>query len=212
MDFSVEKVLSEKRGFLSPVVELVRFRNTDWVAKYYSKKNPIEIIAGGIIIQHEYNILKILQGIEGVVDAVKINQLTLLTRYIPGKDLAGFKQSELDDNIYYKLCDLLNSIHSRDVVHLDLRQRRNVIISKNAEPYIIDFASAIHIGKKSIFSWILEPLKFIDKSGLLKLKNRYFPHLVTNSDREFLRRYNSIRKLWLLKPLKLKQRDVAWKK
>jgi hypothetical protein len=40
-------------------------------------------------------------------------------------------------------------------------------------------------------------LRWVDYGGLLKLKKRVSPSLMTDEELDFLRRFNRIRKLWI---------------
>jgi len=71
-------------------------------------------------------------------------------------------------------------------------------ISEEGKPYIIDFNSSFSFGEKGFFRRFLFPaLRWVDYGGLLKLKERVFPLLMTPEEVSFLKRYNKLRKLWI---------------
>ena len=83
-------------------------------------------------------------------------------------------------------------MHARGVVHLDLRQRKNILIAGD-RPWLIDFANAMK-GK------LTAKLRGIDESALLKFKQRNWPHLITDDDREALKSHKFLRKFWIFSP------------
>jgi hypothetical protein len=83
-------------------------------------------------------------------------------------------------------------MHARGVVHLDLRQRKNILIA-GEQPWLIDFANAWK-GK------LTAKLRAVDESALLKFKERNWPHLVTDADREAIKSHKFLRKFWIFSP------------
>jgi hypothetical protein len=95
------------------------------------------------------------------------------------------------------------------VVHLDLRQKKNVLIADaDRRPYIIDFANAVRVD--GALRLLGEKLMAVDVGGLLKFKARFFPHLLTSPDRAALKRQASLRKWWIFSPHTVRERDVVW--
>ena len=83
-------------------------------------------------------------------------------------------------------------MHGRGVVHLDLRQKKNIVVAGD-RPYLVDFANALQ-GR------LTGKLRAIDVSVLLKFKQRNFPLLVTDEDREVLKNHKFLRKFWIFSP------------
>jgi serine/threonine protein kinase len=93
---------------------------------------------------------------------------------------------------------VLREIHSRGVVHLDLRHKGNILLSEKGEPFLIDFNSSFSFGRKGFFRFFLFPLlRWVDYGGLLKLKERVSPALMTPEERTLLKRFNLLRRLWI---------------
>jgi RIO-like serine/threonine protein kinase len=83
-------------------------------------------------------------------------------------------------------------MHERGVVHLDLRQRKNILVDGD-RPWVIDFANALR-GR------LASKLAGVDESALLKWKQRNWPHLVTDADRASLKKHKFLRKFWIFTP------------
>jgi len=81
-------------------------------------------------------------------------------------------------------------MHARDVVHLDLRQKKNILVDARQRPWLIDFGAAMR-GR------LTAKLRGVDESALLKFKQRNWPHLVTDADREALKSHKFLRKFWI---------------
>jgi RIO-like serine/threonine protein kinase len=191
---TLPRILRDKGGFLSPVVSVVDDKGRAAVLKDYRTKNAVTRgLLAPILVRREYAILKRLEGIPGIPRAYAIvGKMALLIEYIEGKTLNKFKPGELPDLIYERLCETVRAMHGRGVVHLDLRQKKNIVVAGD-RPYLVDFANALK-GR------LTRQLRAVDESGLLKFKQRNFPHLVTDGDREVLKSHKFLRKFWIFSP------------
>lgn len=190
-------VLRDKGGFWSPVVSRVEYEGKPAVLKDYRGKN---IVTRGLLaprmVKHEYEILRALEGIRGIPRAYKIlEKRALLMEFVEGRTINKFKAGELPDDVYHRLVAVVHEMHDRGVVHLDLRQRKNILIAADGQPYLLDFVNALE--KKGAVRAIWEKLVGVDESGLLKFKERNFPHLLTEHDRERLAKHKFLRKFWI---------------
>ncbi len=188
------RVLRDKGGFLSPVVSVVDHDGRPAVLKDYRGKNAVTrgLIAPSLV-KREYAVLRHLEGIPGIPKAYAVvEKRALLLEYIEGKTINKFKAGDLPDRVYLRLVDLVRAMHERGVVHLDLRQRKNILIA-GEQPWLIDFANAMK-GKMT------SRLRSIDESALLKFKQRNWPHLMTDADREALKSHKFLRKFWIFSP------------
>ena len=185
------RVLRDKGGFLSPVVSVVDHEGRPAVLKDYRRKNPLTRgLLAPSLVKREFSVLRHLEGIPGIPKAYAIlDKRALLLEYIEGKTINKFRAGELPDGVYLRLVDLVRAMHERGVVHLDLRQRKNILIA-GEQPWLIDFANALK-GR------LTAALRAIDVSALLKFKQRNWPHLMTDVDREALRNHKFLRQFWI---------------
>lgn len=186
------RVLRDKGGFLSPVVSVVDHDGRPAVLKDYRGKN---VLTRGLLaprlVKGEFDILRRLEGIPGIPRAYAIlDKRALLLEYIEGATLGKFKAGELPDSTFDLLRDTVRAMHERGVVHLDLRQKKNILIDAQKRPWLIDFGAAMK-GR------IASKARGVDESALLKFKGRNWPHLMTDADREALKSHRFLRKFWI---------------
>ena len=67
----------------------------------------------------------------------------------------------------------VEDLHALGIVHLDLRSRRNILISNFGQPFLIDFGNALYIGRGWLSRRILVPaIAWIDDSAIAKFRSR----------------------------------------
>ena len=188
------RVLRDKGGFLSPAVSVVDHQGRPAVLKDYRGKNAVTRgLLAPRLVRREYDVLKQLEGIPGIPEAYAIvEKRAILLEYVEGKTLNKFQAGELPDRVFERLSETVRAMHRRGVVHLDLRQRKNILVAGD-RPWVIDFANALK-GK------VAAKLAGVDESALLKWKQRNWPHLVTDGDREALKKHRFLRKFWIFTP------------
>ena len=188
------RVLRDKGGFLSPAVSVVDHEGRPAVLKDYRGKNAFTRgLLAPALVKREFAVLRHLEGVPGIPRAFAIiDRRALLLEYIEGKTLNKFKAGELPDRVFDRLCETVRAMHARGVVHLDLRQRKNILIA-GEQPWLIDFANAMK-GR------LTARLRAVDESALLKFKQRNWPHLMTDADREALKSHKFLRKFWIFSP------------
>ena len=204
----VIEVIKDK-SILTPTVKLILHKGKKVIWKDYSDR-PVWVRKtwGDVMVNNEFAILSRLQGIKGIPNAIRKTHNGLLIEYIEGKFLNKFSAGELPYTLIGKLEGLIAEIHKRCVVHLDLAQRKNILITDNFNPYIIDFANALYLRPNMALSrTFFDYLRLIDKGSLLKFKNRYFPDKMTAEDKKYLKRFWAIRKWWFLSPKTFRARD-----
>jgi len=187
----IARVLRDKGGFLSPVVSVVDHQGRPAILKDYRPKNAVTRgLLAPRLVRREFDVLRHLEGIPGIPRALAtVEKRAILMEYIEGLTLNKFKAGELPDRVFERLAETVHAMHRRGVVHLDLRQRKNVLVAGD-RPYVIDFANALR-GR------LAARLTAVDESALLKWKLRNWPHLMTDADREALKQHRFLRKFWI---------------
>jgi RIO-like serine/threonine protein kinase len=149
------------------------------------------------LIHKEWKIYTRLKGTPGVPEPVeRIDRFAFAMEFVPGKPVQ--RGDALPSTFFSGLERILGDIHSRGVVHLDLRHKGNILISDRGEPFLIDFNSSFYFKEKGLLRRYLFPLlRWVDHGGLLKIKERVSSSSMTPEEINFLRRFNRVRKLWI---------------
>ena len=149
------------------------------------------------LIQKEWKIYSRLKGMKGIPQPIeRIDRFAFAMEFIPGRPLS--RREALPSSFFSDLEQVLREVHGRGVVHLDVRHKGNVLFSERGEPFLIDFNSSFAFKEKGFFRRYLFPvLRWVDDGGLLKLKERISPSLMTAEELAFLKRFNRLRKLWI---------------
>ncbi|NWG01480.1 MAG: hypothetical protein HXY44_01330 [Syntrophaceae bacterium] len=149
------------------------------------------------LIQKEWKIYSRLIGMKGIPHPIeRIDRFAFCMEFISGRPLS--RGENLDPSFFSHLKQVLQEIHARGVVHLDLRHKGNILISELGEPFLIDFNSSFAFKKQGVLRRYLFPLLcWIDHGGFLKLKERISPSSMTSEERAFLKQFNRFRKLWI---------------
>jgi RIO-like serine/threonine protein kinase len=149
------------------------------------------------LIHKEWKIYSRLKGIKGIPQPVeRIDLFAFAMEFVPGKPIQ--RQEPLPPFFFGELERVLRNVHERGVVHMDLRHKGNILVSEEGDPYLIDFNSSFAFKEKGFLRRYLFPLlRWIDYGGLLKLKKRIAPTLLTSEELTFLKRFERLRKLWI---------------
>jgi serine/threonine protein kinase len=155
---------------------------------------------GSWLIEKEYRIYRRLPGCPGVPRLHgRPDRWSILVEYVEGESLRLNDPRLRDPAFFHRVCRLVEAIHARGVVHLDLRHRGNIIIAKDGQPYVIDFNGSFYLGGNPLARRLLPWLKEVDSFGLLKLKHSVTPDLLTEEEKARLRWFRVVRRFWVLK-------------
>ena len=150
-----------------------------------------------LAIRREWKVYSRLVGVRGIPGgAGRIDRFAFALEFIPGKAIQ--RDEALPRSFFVDLGRILKEVHERGVVHLDLRHKGNILASDEGEPFLIDFNWSLAFERKGFLYHVLFPLlKWVDKGGFLKLKQRVTPSSMTPEELRFLHRFNRIRKIWI---------------
>jgi RIO-like serine/threonine protein kinase len=123
----------------------------------------------------------------------RIDAFALAFEWVPGRDFGKCPRGSLGVATFDRLAATVAEMHRRGVVHLDLRQRRNVLVDEGGVPRVIDFSSALVLRPGG---WRMRRLAAVDVSGVLKYKRRFLPDSLTGDERARLRRVERWRRWW----------------
>jgi serine/threonine protein kinase len=149
------------------------------------------------LIHKEWRIYSRLAGLKGIPHPVgRIDRFAFAMEFIPGRSI--LRGEPLPPSFFSALEGVLREVHSRGVVHLDLRHKGNILVSEKGEPFLIDFNSSFAFKENRFLRRYLFPLlRWVDYGGLLKLKKRISPSSMTPEELAFLKRFDRLRRLWV---------------
>lgn len=184
----------KKRRLYGPDVHLVQREGHTLVEKTY-RERPLPVrVAGRLLVKWETFIYSKLEGVPGIPSVVPgSDPYTLTTTFMGGHNLKT--RERVPDAAYFRDLEILiDAVHDRGVIHLDMRNRRNYGMDDRGEPYLVDFASSIYLPWKGIM-W--KALCGIDRMGYLKVKAKLNPGLLTDDDRRGYTCGERLSRLWL---------------
>lgn len=163
----------------------------------YHKNLFYRFTIGPLLIKKEWNIYQRLSGIKGIPKVFgRIDRFAFSMEYIQGREIR--RNDNLPNSFFNALEKTIEEIHSRGVVHLDLRHKGNILVNEEGNPFLIDFNSGFYFKEKGFFRRLLFPIfAKIDYGGFLKLKKRVSPLLMTAEEISFLKKIDRWRRLWI---------------
>ncbi len=159
------------------------------VKDYHQKGFLVKLLFGRWLINREFKIYKKLQGIKGIPNVYNLlDKDAFILEYIEGKDCSHFNQGSLSEEFFIKLKALIDAIHSRGVVHCDLKKRMNIIITPSGQPFLVDFATGFAKGKRFnfIWNWFYKQFYEDDLKAIAKLKKKTAPELLSKEEEDNL--------------------------
>jgi RIO-like serine/threonine protein kinase len=192
------QVLSKGR-WANADLYLCRHDGVDWVVKDFLQCSPlVRATWGRIMIRREYAALEKMKGMSGVPhEPFLLDHFALCYRYIEGKTLRDTPPEEIKEDYFFRLEDLVNRMHALNVVHLDIRNRKNIIVDAAGEPALLDFQNCISL--RHVPRFLHNLLKDIDLSGAYKYWEKYKPESLDGIRKEKLDAMNRKRQFWPFK-------------
>jgi hypothetical protein len=152
-------------------------------------------------IRREASIYRRLSGVGGVPRYYgRIGKNAMAIEFIKGERISQWKRRELPPALFARLWALIQEIHSRGVVHIDLRKRDNILINASGEVFIIDFNASFRFDPGSRGErWLFPALRKIDHFGFLKWKSTLAPGQLSEAERSYFQRMTFLRRFWIFK-------------
>lgn len=170
-----------------------------WVIKDFAPCPPfIRRTWGRLIARREYQAFMKLKGIPGIPSAAfMLDDYAVCYRYIAGRTLKETPPEAVSPDFFLKLENLVTRMHERHLVHLDIRNRRNILVTEAGEPSLLDFQTSLHLEHMPRFLGNL--LKDVDLSGVYKNWNNTQPETLDAGRKARLITLNKKRSFWLFK-------------
>jgi predicted Ser/Thr protein kinase len=175
-------------------------------------------LLGRWLLSREFAFYQKLSGVNGVPEPYKkIDRDGFIFEYVEGVPLSHFsKDAPVPPSFFDSLEDLVREIHSRGVVHSDLKHKKNILVYENNQPYLIDFgaswsaSSSWNLPKR----WLYSQFQQIDLNAVSKIRNRFVHGNPCLKDHENLVRCNLMERCsrlyqWIYRALSRKHK---WKR
>jgi hypothetical protein len=182
-------------------VSLFHHKSGDWIVKDFSGVNPLVRWTWCIfMVRRELRALHRLRGLRGIPrDAFRLGRFALAYRFTPGAPIGKADPKLMTPEFFKALESLVNEMHARGIVHLDMRYSRNVLVGDDGLPTLLDFQSYARL--ELVPRFLHQLLKDIDLSGAYKHWNKKQPGTMGPEREELMARLNRLRRFWFLKGL-----------
>jgi len=157
----------------------------------------VRAVYGRVVLRREERALSALAGAPGVPRLLgRIDRDALAIEYVDAEPL----RRQLGPERLRRACAALgarvDALHARGVAHLDLRQKRNVLVTAEGDVYLVDFESAFVLARRGWRGLLLRLLAPFDRAAVLKFRARYAPDLLSDAERARARRQRWLGRLW----------------
>jgi RIO-like serine/threonine protein kinase len=193
------ELLSRGR-WANAVLTLHRHGDATWVVKDFRPRSfLLRNTIGRFLVRREVRVLRRLAGLQGVAqDAFRLDAHALAYRFVPGVTLNQADLGARAPQFFAALERLLQQVHVRaGVLHLDVRNARNVLVSERGDPVLLDFQS--HLSTRWMPDGMRRFAERFDLAGVYKHWARRSPESFDEERARVLARMNRWRRLWPLR-------------
>jgi hypothetical protein len=179
---------------------LVRGPDGPVVVKDYAERGFfLRHVIGPFLVNREIQAYRRLEGIRGIPRFLgRVDRHAFVLEFVDGRTFSARERGRLDGAFFSQMEETVRGMHARGIVHCDLRQRTNVLITPQEEPVILDFAASARLGRGRWSQRFLVPLlSWVDRGGILKMKIRVAPSTLTLQERRSARILRWLGRLWL---------------
>jgi predicted Ser/Thr protein kinase len=150
---------------------------------------------GRRVLRREERALAALAGVAGIPGLLgRIDRDALALEFVDAEPIRRDLEAGRLHRACEQLAERIAAMHARGVVHLDLRQKRNVLVDARGDVTLVDFQSAWVLRPGSIGVRLLAPF---DRSAVLKYRWRYAPELLDEAERRRARRSERLGRFWI---------------
>jgi RIO-like serine/threonine protein kinase len=193
------EVLSRGR-WANAVLYIHRHGGERWVVKDFRPRAfAVRNTIGRLLIRREIRALRKLAGVAGVpARAFRLDVHALAYGFVPGAPLNEVELGSRAADFFARLERLLGEVHAvGGILHLDVRNARNVLVSERGEPVLLDFQS--HMGTGWMPARLRRWGEDFDLAGVYKHWERMSPETLGEARAGLLAQVNWWRRLWVLR-------------
>jgi hypothetical protein len=155
---------------------------------------------GRWLLARERRALERVAGLEGVPRLLATcGRDAFATDLIPGRPLDGDAVRVAPRAFADRLTEMADALHQRGVFHLDLHQRRNILVDDRGRIHLIDFGAAVAPGPigRALLGWAFA---MADRHAPAKYLARYAPESMSAEEARAIVKHAWLRKLWIFSP------------
>lgn len=173
------------RSRTRPDLRLIEWQGERAVAKDWSNTWPLLRPHARRCLDREWRALEALADLPGVPRPLARLPHAIVVSLLAGHPLQYARMWPAQRQVFFDALEAcVEQIHARGVVHLDLRQRRNILRGADGEPMLVDFEAALICNPARLSGRIaLGWGRRIDRLAILKHKSRYAWRLLTPRER-----------------------------
>ncbi|MBC2715064.1 MAG: hypothetical protein HF978_07115 [Desulfobacteraceae bacterium] len=192
------KIISKGRWGNADLYQFQRGQKI-WVVKDFSPCPPfIRKTWGRFMVKREFQALQKLKGIKGIpAEPFLLDVYAVCYRFMPGTTLKETPSELIGDDYFFQFENIVQMMHQQNMVHLDIRNQRNILVTDDGEPALLDFQSSLNL--ENTPHALHKIMKDIDISGVYKNWSRKKPDSLDSGRRAHLESLNKKRFLWFLK-------------
>jgi len=186
------------RSRTRPDLRLIEWQGQRAVAKDWANAWPFMRPHARRCLDREWRALEALSDLPGIPRPVARLPHAIIVSFLEGMPLHDARvRREKHREFFEALGACVDQIHARGVVHLDLRQRRNILYGPDGQPKVLDFEAALvcdpaRLTGRSVLHWG----RRVDRLAILKHKLRYASSLLTPRERRLAQSLQVLRWAW----------------
>jgi len=187
-----------RRSRTRPDLRLIEWQGQRAVAKDWANAWPLVRPHARRCLDREWRALAALADLPGIPRPVARLRHAIIVSFVEGRPLQHARlRPEQRREFFDALAACVDRIHARGVVHLDLRQRRNILCGPDGQPKVLDFEAALVCDPARLSGRIaLHWGRRIDRLAILKHRLRYAPSSLTPRERRLAGFFRVARWAW----------------
>jgi hypothetical protein len=161
------------------------------------------------LIARESAVLRRLAALDGVPRIVgTIHRDAIVLNLVAGRTLDARMFRERPRAVFEQIVELTRRLHAVGVFHLDMHQRKNLLVDDEGRLHLVDFGASLAPGP--IVRALLGPaLRHADHQAAYKYMARYAPEALTDEEARTVLRHRRVRSLWPFSPHSQRERRAA---
>ena len=184
-----------------PDIAIYSIDGEEIVVKDFARKDWMtRNLYGRFSIRREAKALERLAGVRGVPQyRGRPDAFSVAMTYVPSSPVSAIIGASKDNEPFVReLEEIVAAMHQRGVLHLDMKHRTNIVVTKDGHPVVLDFTGSIRVnphrfGGRSA-TWLLGAG---DRMALRKWKRRLCPQTLSPREMRRAQFERKLRRMWL---------------